>query len=984
MNIFKLLISSLLFLSLINCKQNSNNTTFSTKHLTDSNGYKYESVTNDPTGLRLYTLDNGLKVYLSKNEKAPKIQTLIGVRAGSSYDPKKNTGLAHYLEHMMFKGTDDIGTLDFEAENKLLQQISNLYEDHKKERDPNKKKEIYKVIDSVSHVASKLCVANEYDNLMNSLGATGTNAHTWYEETVYKNVIPSNELEKWLNVESERFSKLVLRLFHTELEAVYEEFNRDQDNDRDKQYLALFNGLYPTHPYGTQTTLGEPEHLRNPSMEAIHSYFDTYYIPNNMAVILVGDLDFEDAISKVDKAFGHYKSKEIVHPELPKERPINAPIKKVVYGPTSESIYLGFRTAGYGTKEAVMIKLIDYILANSQAGLIDLNLNQKQEVQYASSFADFNNDYGMHILIGMPKEDQSLEEVRDLLLNELNNVKEGEFEDWIIDAVVNDLKLSRIKKFENATATANEYVNAFIHFEDWEDELSFLDKMKTIKKQEIVQFAKDFYSNNYVEVYKLIGEDKNVVKVESPGISPIELNRDKESDFFKTITSIQSSEIEPQFVNYQTAISSMSTSSGLDVYYVENKTNDLFEFNIIFDFGKDHDNLIPLAIGFYNYLGTNTYTAEALKQEFYKLGIEYNFKATSDKTYVKLSGLKENFGKGFKLLEHLWTNAIPNQFALDRYIDKILKEREDSKIDKDNILWKGLFSYGLYGENSRLRNVIQANEIKKLKAEELIVKVKKLRNYSHKVFYYGKGIESVVKSIEENHVISKPFKNYPRKVNYTPKETGGNVYFVDYDMVQSEVLFLAKGDIFDSKKIAVSSLFNTYFGDGLSSIVFQEVRESKSLAYSAFSDYSSASDKSKHDLVYSYIGTQVDKLPEAIDTMFELMTNMPESKKQFAQAKEATLKKIATQRITGSNIYWSYEKLKKRGLKNDFKETVYNDIKTLTLDDLKDFFNKNIKTKSYNVLVIGNKSDIDFKALSKLGTIKELDVDYLFNYELEK
>src|SRR5690606_15283238 len=293
MNNQKILIV-LIVMTIMGCNKNSEEFKV-TKHK-DANGFEFETVSNDPTGLRLYTLDNGLKVYLSKNEDEPKIQTFIAVRAGSVYDPADNTGLAHYLEHMVFKGTDKIGTADWETEKVYLETISDLYEQHKDEQDSEKKKAIYRKIDSVSYEASKVAIANEYDKMVSSLGAEGTNAWTWHEETVYTNKIPSNELEKWMKLESERFSKLVLRLFHTELEAVYEEFNRAQDNDFRKEHYALMDLLFPKHPYGQQSTIGISEHLKNPSMVAIHNYFETYYVPNNMAVILVGDLDFEETI----------------------------------------------------------------------------------------------------------------------------------------------------------------------------------------------------------------------------------------------------------------------------------------------------------------------------------------------------------------------------------------------------------------------------------------------------------------------------------------------------------------------------------------------------------------------------------------------------------------------------------------------------------------------------------------------------------------
>ncbi|MDZ7742544.1 MAG: insulinase family protein [Bacteroidota bacterium] len=272
---------------------------------TDPNGYQYTTVQDDPFKVRIYELDNGLKVYLTKNQDEPRIQTLIAVRAGSTYDPPETTGLAHYFEHMMFKGTDEFGTMNWEAENVYIEKISDLFEEHKKADDPEKKARIYHQIDSLSGIAAQFAVANEYDKMVGAMGAKGTNAGTSSEFTVYMNNIPANQLEKWLNLEKERFSDPVLRIFHTELETVYEEFNMSQDNDGRKLNMALMQGLFKKHPYGTQTTIGEPEHLKNPSMVNIMNYFDTYYVPNNMAIVLSGDIDFDETIKLIDEYWGY-------------------------------------------------------------------------------------------------------------------------------------------------------------------------------------------------------------------------------------------------------------------------------------------------------------------------------------------------------------------------------------------------------------------------------------------------------------------------------------------------------------------------------------------------------------------------------------------------------------------------------------------------------------------------------------------------------
>ena len=968
------------------CKQNAetNNSTdlaVKTEVKKDPNGFSYEVINNDPTGLRLYTLENGLQVYLSKNTDEPKIQTYIAVRAGSNYDPSNSTGLAHYLEHMLFKGTDKIGTTDWEKEQEYIKQISDLYEAHRAETDEAKKLEIYKKIDEVSLEASNYSVANEYDKMVSGMGATGTNAHTWFEETVYKNKIPTNELNKWLSLESERFSKLVLRLFHTELEAVFEEFNRSQDNDGRKMYTAMLDGLFPNHPYGQQQTIGTAAHLKNPSLVDINNYFDKYYVPNNMAMVLVGDIDFEKTIKDVNDTFGKLKNKEVTHPTLPKEEPITSPVVKEVFGPTSERISIAYRSDGINSEDEKFVTLADMILANGEAGLMDLNLNQQQLVQRAGSSTMFLNDYGLQQLSGSPKEGQSLDEVKDLLFTQIDKLKKGEFDDWLIDAVVNDLKLSQTRQYENSTALASAYYNAFIHHQKWEDQVKFLDELKAISKEELVAFANRFYQENYVVVYKRKGEDSSIVKVENPGITPVNLNRDKSSQYLSDFQKIEAEALVPKFVDYKTAIKEKDLDSGVKVSYINNESNDLFNLNIIFDMGTDNDKKLSLAVGFLEYIGTETMSAEDIKKEFYKLGINYYVVSRDDVSYIGLSGLKENLPKGLALLEDLINNPKSDPEAYAKYVDKILKGRQDGKTQKSNILWNGLVNYGQYGENSRLRNIIKASELKAQDPQELVDIVKGIKDYKQRIFYYGKDVDQAVAALNKEHKLNTPLKEYPEATSYIEKETGGQVYFADYDMVQSEMVFLAKGGEFNAKNLAATSLFNAYFGSGLSSIVFQEIRESKSLAYSAFSRYSTASKKEDSNYVMAYIGTQANKMEQAVDAMMSLMSDMPEADKQFEAAKDAALKKIAAERITKANIFWEYEGLKKLGIENDNREEMYNTIQNMTISDLRDFFNENIKGENYNVMVVGNKKDIDFTALKKLGEVNEMDVDYLFNYE---
>ena len=328
------------------CKENG----YQTKQVTDPNGYTYSVVNNDPNQTRIYTLKNGLTVYLSVNKDEPRIMSLIATRAGSMNDPVETTGLAHYFEHMMFKGTDEIGTSNWNEEKVLLDSLAVLFNQHKATTDPAEKKKIYKEIDRISHHASKYAIANEYDKICSAIGAKGTNAFTSYDVTAYINNIPSNELKKWIEMETERFKDPVLRLFHTELETVYEEFNMYQDMDEVKLNNSLMSGLFPTHPLG-RDVIGYPEHLKNPSMTNIMDFYHTWYVPNNMAIILSGDIDFDATIQLIDQSFGQLPSKELPPISRPKEEPIPAPVIKEVYGPEAEQLQIAYRFNGYNSDD---------------------------------------------------------------------------------------------------------------------------------------------------------------------------------------------------------------------------------------------------------------------------------------------------------------------------------------------------------------------------------------------------------------------------------------------------------------------------------------------------------------------------------------------------------------------------------------------------------------------------------------------------------
>ena len=948
-----------------------------TKNFTDKNGYTYQQVEGDETGVRIYKLNNGLTVYLAQNDDAPRIQTYIPVRTGSNNDPSDNTGLAHYLEHMMFKGTSKLGTLDWEKEKVLLDQISDLYEQHKAEQNPEKKKEIYRKIDEISQEASQYAIANEYDKAISSLGATGTNAHTWLDETVYKNNIPNNELEKWLKIEKERFSGLVLRLFHTELESVYEEFNRAQDNDVRLVNYALMEALFPKHPNGQQTTLGRSEHLKNPSMKAIHQYFNDFYVPNNMAMVLVGDLDFEETILLVDQYFGKFEYKELPKKEKIIEEPQTEIVERIVKSPSAPRLNIAWRTDSYGTKEEHLAEIVAQILSNSgEAGLLDLNINQKHKALRSYAYELGFKQYGLFSLMIVPKENQSLEEAEQLLLAEIEKVKNGDFPDWLIPAIINDMKLQKIRNLETADGLATARYGIYINDRTWEEELSEIEKFEKITKQEVVDFAQKFFQKNYVIVKKLRGENENLIRVENPGITPVKINREAQSEFLTEILEEKSSEITPKFIDYKYMIEETQIGDK-KISFVKNKYNHIAQLHLIYKIGTDHDKELFLAVQVLQYLGTSRFSADQLSQEFFKLGISNDFKTHDDQMIISLTGFEENLIKGFELLKHWITEVKPDDEVYESTIELILESRNVAKKDKSRIM-TALSHYAKFGENSRFRDVIPEEKLRATKVEHLTEKVKNLTQLPYEIFFYGKDFERFKEKIQP--LLEKATLTIPKPKIYQELETQGKVFFTNYDMVQMEMSKIGRASQLNTENYGKINVFNEYFGRGLSSIVFQELRESKSLAYSAYVNYSTATYLDRHNYVVSYIGTQANKLHLAVDAMADLMQDLPQIPTQFNNAKNSALKQIASTRITRTNIFFNFLNLKKIGIDYDIREKIYHEIENLLLEDVTQFYHQEIKPISYNVAIMGKKENLDHSAIENLGDFHELSLEEIFGY----
>lgn len=949
----------------------------------ESSPYKYDSVPNDPLKARIYTLDNGLKVYMTVNKETPRIQTYIAVRVGGKNDPAETTGLAHYFEHLMFKGTKQFGTQNYEQEEVLLNEIERLFEVYRKTTDEAERKAIYHQIDSISFEASKLAIPNEYDKLMAAIGANGTNAYTGFDQTVYVEDIPSNQIENWAKIQADRFANNVIRGFHTELETVYEEKNMSLTSDMRKVSEAMLAALFPDHPYGTQTVLGTQEHLKNPSITNIKNYYKQWYVPNNMAICLSGDFDPDEMIKTIDKYFGTLAPNPSL-PSLPvtHESPLKEVVVKEVFGLDAANVSLSWRIPGALHPDNELLPLVARILYNGKAGLIDLNLNQQQKVLSSYAYSYGLTDYDMLFINGRPKQGQTLDEVKDLFLAEIVKLRNGDFDESLLQASINNFKLEEMFQLDENRGRADAFVSAFIAGQDWADAVGRLDRLSKVTKQQVVDFANKYLGDNYAIVYKRERKDPNELKMDKPSITPLAVNRDTASVFLTEIQATQVEPIEPVFIDFSKDMKKLEAKSNIPVLYKQNVTNDIFTLLYVFDMGTDNNKLLGTAFEYMKYLGTSKKSLQEINEEFYRLACYFNVQPGTDRTFVTLEGLKENMPKAMALFEEILADAQVNEQAYKNLAADIIKKRNDAKLNQSQN-FNRLIQYAIWGPKSPTTNLPSNAELQELNPEVLVDIIHQINSFEHKILYYGPESESSLLSIiNEQHNVPETLKAIPAATEFKREITAENkVLIAQYDAKQIYYSAISnRGESFDVNINPLLNMYNEYFGGSMNSIVFQEMREARGLAYSAGA-YLIPPSKKKDPYIYrTFIATQNDKMLDAMQAFDGIINNMPESEKAFILAKESLITRLRTERITKYNVLWSYLYAQDLGLEIDTRKALYEKVPSMTLDEIKAFQQKWVKDRKYTYCILGDEKDLNLKGLEPYGPIKKVTKEELFGY----
>jgi predicted Zn-dependent peptidase len=939
----------------------------------------HKPVAEDPMQVTIFQLENGLTVYLSENHETPRFYSEMVVRAGSKMDPAETTGLAHYLEHLMFKGTRKLGTTNFKEEKKLIDEIVDLYEQHFNEEDPAKRKALYAKINETSLKAGEYAVANEVDKLYNAMGASTVNAHCWHEETVYKVGLPANRFAQWAMIESERFTQPVFRLFHTELETVYEEKNRSIDNKDRAVAYALYDKLWKVHPYGQQPTLGSVEHLKKPSIKNIQRFYNTYYVPNNMALCISGDIDTEKAIAIIDEQFAKLKPKKLPTLKKWKEAPLKEVERVTVKFQGEPYVLLGFRTIGNGHPDQEALAMLDMIMDNSAAGMINLNLNQTQKVRSAGSYPSFYNDSGIQQFFAIPKQDQTHEEAEQLLVEQLNLVRRGKFEDWLIPAIMTDFKKNEKAALESDTARVTLLRDSFLAHEDWSRTYNKIARMEKVTKKDVQRVAKKYFGSGYVAAYR-IDEQHEVPGVPKPKIDPVTIDPTRQSTFAKNVLAQEVTPIAPEYIVKGRDYQRIDLPSGIKLYHVSNPLNDLFTLSIKVKIGSEENNQLPMAAALLDKTGTGELSATDLKKEWYKLGSSFGFGAGQTESSFGLSGLDENFEQSLDLMMQIITRPTAKDSDFSELKAIMIARRADAKKDPQTVN-RALTLFNRHGKDSRFLTRLTDKQLLALEKASLFKQVADLLDLELDISYIGKlSPEALQEKLGRKLDLKKQRKPAPPHSPLVARKTEKTeIYFYHKEMAQAQVRIEFPDGLVNEAMRAPTALYNSYFDGGMSGVVFQELREARGLAYSAGARYVTAARTGEENIMIGVIGTQADKASDALDAFIDLFDKLPGSEERFVEAKNAVVNQYKTGKIGFRGVNSAVQSWEELGLTSDPRKKRYAAIDASNMETMMNFVDGHIRNKPKLISIVGDKSKIDLEALKKHGRIIEINQAQIFN-----
>jgi len=929
-----------------------------------------------------YKLSNGLTVILNPDKTVNNVFGAVAVNTGSKNDPIDATGISHYLEHLLFKGTDKLGTHNFEAEKVHLDSINYYYDLLGKTTDKEERARIQLLINKQSIEASKYAMPNEFDKLLKEMGSTGINATTSRDLTWYFNSFPSHQINKWLDLYAHRFTNPIFRSFQSELEVVYEEKNRARDNMQRRLFTAFDKNFYKGHPYGEKGTLGTIEHLKNPSLTKMYEYYNKYYVVNNMALILSGNFDIAKVKPQIEKLFGSFKKGSIPANKINdaiafKGREVNkARITPIKVG------LLGFRTVPRYHPDELIIDVIANLLQNEAGtGFID-QLQIDNKLMGAWAFQSNENEEGQMMFIFIPKIFiQSFKSAENLVLNELEKIKTGDFSEKQLQIVKNELYNSYQSGLEGTRYRSSLFAKMFTAGKSWKDISDYPERLRLISKEEIQEVAQKYFGKDYMLLQSKTGFAKNK-KLEKPEFKAVQVDQSKESEYAKYLREKEEIELEPRFIDFEKDLEIINLKYKNDLYVVKNPINDLYNISIRYKVGKLSEPQLEVLAEVMFHAYPQGSTRNEFKDEIGLLGSTYSF-STDNSSYftLNISGIEKNMSKVLGKINNLMQNAMIDEESI-KVIQNSYKTFYKAEKKDPSTIPQALAQLGLVGKQSTYLSRPSLKQIKQITASSLLNVLDTITQYAASIHFTGKtDAESFKKILQEQYTLSSTSKSkVPYKLDPPNRVENEIVILSNKKKLQTSMYFIKEAPQFKMEQYPKMKMFNSYFGGGFSGLITQEIREYRSLAYSTAAGYRYRANPDANSFFYTFIACQADKTNQAVKVAFDLINDMPKKEDRIDLIRSSVKLSQFSNFPNFRNLSMRVESYILKGFERDPNEINYHMYDSLEFEDLYEFYQKNIQNTPTFLGLYGDSKRLNISELEKFGKVKVLKMSDVIKF----
>jgi predicted Zn-dependent peptidase len=920
---------------------------------------------NDPTRTTVHRLSNGMTVYISPDPQEPSVVAHIAVRAGGRHDPRQSTGLAHYLEHMLFKGTPQLGTLDYAKEKPHLDKIAKL---NAELRAPGVDRDRVLVeIDQETQAAAAYAVPNDLDQLYLRMGLTGLNATTTVDATVYSVEVPRNRMAQWARVEAQRFAEPVWRLFWPELEAVYEEKNISLDEPADRVYDVMVKALFPEHGYGWGgSVLGEVEHLKSPAYQDMEAFFARYYTPANMAILLAGDVD-TSVLPLLEKELGSLKRPpgDAVAPgtltKLAQRTELAVPV------PSDEGVVLAWPAVAATHPDALALELMDAVLFDGESGLLARDLLLTQRVASARSELTAFREAGYYELSADALEGQSHAELEKLVRGVVDKLQRGEVSEVEIATAVLTLDVHRQRQLETNQGRMEVMEASFITGESWPEAISRTSRMRALTKADVVRVAKQYLTKEYL-VVKKVKQAVSPPKITKPRITPVKLDPSRQTVFAKSVLALPVTPITPVALVESKDYERAMLPTG-ELITVRNQRNGLFALTFEYELGRADDRFACFAAGILEVAGAGQRSADQVARRLHELGLAFDTECTKTQTTFTLSGVDRNLEAGMEIVREWLAAPVLDAATVKARVATTLTDRANA-LETPQTIQTAQVELARYGADSEWLVVPTSKQLQNTTPAQLKKLLAGYLHLTHRTAYFGpRAREAVAAAITlgDGKVASRP----PRSVKFRKPNA---VFATHQDTAQTQIAIAWPRVPSSDADRAHGSVFSEY----VAQLLYQEIREARGLAYSVYGWYGASARAQDASGIYAFAGVQADKTHDALDAMIAAL-RMPIDEKRLETAREAIAQNYRSERIAPRSIAGTVYAWQDQGEKADPRAARIQ--RTLAVDQAGlEQWQKAALAQPVIIAVIGNKQQITAAKLAKLAPVTWVPVAKLFGY----